>query len=159
MQQLAATTQTIMTTTYTNLKNQAAVNHNLEVQMSQIFSLLSNRPQGLLPSNTEVNPKEHVKAITLRSGKALAQDQVSREENLTSTDTGDENSEKERKAEDIQSQNSVSQPKLRPRSRTLGDSQALQGPTEKSVIKPYVPHFHSPRNTSKGLQISSLFNF
>jgi len=41
--------------------------------MSQIFSLLSNRSQGSLPSNMEVNPKEHVKAITLRSEKVLAQ--------------------------------------------------------------------------------------
>ena len=97
-----------MTTTDTNLKNQAAAIHNLEVQMSQNFSLLSNRPQGSLPRNTEVNPKEHVMAITLRSEKVVAQDQVSREENITPTDTGDENSEKERKAGDIQSQNSVS---------------------------------------------------
>ena len=73
--------------------------------MSQISSLLSNRPQGLLPSTTEVNPKEHVKTITLRSGKALAQDQVSREENLAPRDIGDKNSEKEMKAGDIQSQN------------------------------------------------------
>jgi len=65
MQQLAATTQTFMTTTDTNLKNQATAIHNLEAQMSQIFSLLSNRPHGSLPSNTKVNPKEHVKAITL----------------------------------------------------------------------------------------------
>ena len=66
MQQLAATTQTFMTTTDTNLKNQAAAIHNLDVQMSQIFSMLSNQPHGSLPSNTKVNPKEHVKAITLR---------------------------------------------------------------------------------------------
>ena len=93
--------------------------------MSQISSLLSNRPQGLLPSNTEVNPKEHVKAITLKSEKVLAQDQVSREENLAPTDTGDKNSEKERKAGDIQSQNSASQLKSQPGSRTLRDSQTL----------------------------------
>jgi len=40
--------------------------------MSQNFNLLSNRPQGSLPSNTGVNPKEHVKAITLRNEKVLA---------------------------------------------------------------------------------------
>ena len=74
MQQLAATTQTFMTITDTNLKNKTAAIHNLEVQMSQIFSLLSNRPQGSLPSNTEVNLKERVKAITLRSEKVLTQD-------------------------------------------------------------------------------------
>jgi len=93
MQQLAAVTQTFMTTTETHLKNQAAAIHNLEVHRSQIFSLLSNRPQGSLPNNTEVNLKEHVKTITLRSEKVLAQNQVSREENLAPTDTGDKKSE------------------------------------------------------------------
>ena len=102
-----------MTTTDTNLKNQAAVIHNLEVQMSQIFSLLSNRPQGSLPSNTEVNSKEYVKAIMLRSGKVLAHDQVPREENFVPTDTRDENSEKDKKAGDIQSQSSANRLKYR----------------------------------------------
>nr|XP_027093596.1 uncharacterized protein LOC113714000 [Coffea arabica] len=44
---------------------------NVEVQIGQIASSLNNRNQGELPSKTEVNPKEHVKAITLRSGKQL----------------------------------------------------------------------------------------
>ena len=35
--------------------------------------MLNNRPQGNLPSNTEVNPKEQVQAITLRSGKQTEQ--------------------------------------------------------------------------------------
>ena len=39
-------------------------------------TLLTERQQGLLPSNSEVNSrregKEHVKAITLRSGRELA---------------------------------------------------------------------------------------
>ncbi|XP_071925471.1 uncharacterized protein [Coffea arabica] len=44
---------------------------NVEVQIGQIASSLNNRNQGELPSKTEVNPKEQVKAITLRSGKQL----------------------------------------------------------------------------------------
>jgi len=47
----------------------------------------------------------------LRSEKVLAQDRVSKEENLTPTDIGYEDSEKEKKAGDIQSQSSASQPK------------------------------------------------
>ena len=39
--------------------------------------LLMERQRGALPSNSEVNPRqegnEHVKAITLRSGKELAE--------------------------------------------------------------------------------------
>ena len=44
--------------------------------MGQMANLLIKRPPGSLPSNSEVNLRregnEHVKAITLRSGKELA---------------------------------------------------------------------------------------
>ena len=60
----------------TQLNNQAAELRNLEVQMGQIASILVERQQAALPSNSEVNPwkegNEHVKAITLTSGKELA---------------------------------------------------------------------------------------
>ena len=43
--------------------------------MGQIANILTERQQGSLPSNSEKNPrgegKEHVKAITLRSGREL----------------------------------------------------------------------------------------
>ena len=43
--------------------------------MGQMANLLTERQQGSLPSNSEVNPRregnEHVKAVTLRSGKEL----------------------------------------------------------------------------------------
>ena len=60
----------------TQLNNQAAQLRNLEVQMGQMANILTERQQGSLPSNSEKNPrgegKEHVKAITLRSGRELA---------------------------------------------------------------------------------------
>ena len=63
--------------TRTSLNNQAAKLQNLEVQMGQMASLLSERQQGNLPSTLEVNPrregKEHCKAVALRSGKTLEQ--------------------------------------------------------------------------------------
>ncbi|XP_062075372.1 uncharacterized protein LOC133779425 [Humulus lupulus] len=40
---------------------------NLETLVGQLANMLNNRPQGNLPSNTEVNPKEQCQAITLRS--------------------------------------------------------------------------------------------
>ena len=58
------------------LNNQAAQLRNLEVQMGQMVSLLMERQLRALSSNSEVNPRqegnEHVKAVTLRSGKELA---------------------------------------------------------------------------------------
>ena len=60
----------------TQLQNQGAQLRNLEVQMGQMATMLSERPQGSLPSTSEVNPrgegKEHCKAITLRSGREVA---------------------------------------------------------------------------------------
>ena len=53
---------------------------NVEVQIGQIANAINNRSQGELPSKSEVNPWEHVKAITLRSGKQLSESQVVREE-------------------------------------------------------------------------------
>src|SRR5438045_1568337 len=51
------------------MKNQSASIKNLEMQMGQIHNLLSNRPQGAFPSDTEKNPREQANAITLRSRK------------------------------------------------------------------------------------------
>ena len=64
----------------TQLNNQAAQLRNLEVHMGQMANLLTERQPGSLPSNSEVNLRrdgnEHVKAVTLRSGKELeAQEQ------------------------------------------------------------------------------------
>ncbi|XP_062112692.1 uncharacterized protein LOC133823859 [Humulus lupulus] len=44
---------------------------NLEMQMGQLANMLNTRPQGNLPSNIVVNPKEQCQAITLRSGKEI----------------------------------------------------------------------------------------
>ena len=52
----------------TLLNNKATQLINLEVQMGQMASLLTERKRGALLSNSEVNPRqegnEHVKAIT-----------------------------------------------------------------------------------------------
>ena len=47
--------------------NHSSSIHNLEVQIGQLANSLAIRNQGALPINTEKNPKEQVKAITLRS--------------------------------------------------------------------------------------------
>ncbi|XP_050225511.1 uncharacterized protein LOC126674989 [Mercurialis annua] len=52
-------------------KNQASTIHHLETQISQMAISLQGRTQGGLPSTTENNPREHVKAVELRSGRNL----------------------------------------------------------------------------------------
>ena len=58
-----------MIETKTNFQNQQAAIRNLEVKMGKLANTFETRLQGALPSNTKTNPKEHVKTITLRSGK------------------------------------------------------------------------------------------
>ncbi|XP_075475877.1 LOW QUALITY PROTEIN: uncharacterized protein LOC142514366 [Primulina tabacum] len=57
--------------TETRFQNQDASIKGLENQIGQLAKLIANREQGALPSNTETKPREHVKAVELRSGKAL----------------------------------------------------------------------------------------
>jgi len=56
------------------LRNHTASRHNLENQVGQIAKTLAERPQGSLPSNTETNPREQLKVITLISGKEVERD-------------------------------------------------------------------------------------
>ncbi|XP_010248013.1 PREDICTED: uncharacterized protein LOC104590935 [Nelumbo nucifera] len=47
----------------------------IETQIGQLAQAISARPQGGLPINIEKNPREQVKAITLRSGKELRKEE------------------------------------------------------------------------------------
>uniref|UniRef100_A0A1U7VQV2 Uncharacterized protein LOC104216411 n=1 Tax=Nicotiana sylvestris TaxID=4096 RepID=A0A1U7VQV2_NICSY len=53
------------------VESQSSAIKNLEIQMSQLATLISEQIKSALRSNTEKNPKEHLKAISLRSGKTL----------------------------------------------------------------------------------------
>ncbi|XP_073270202.1 uncharacterized protein [Primulina huaijiensis] len=57
--------------TETILQNQDASIKGLENQIGQLAKMIASREPGTLPSNTETNPKEPVKAIELKSGKIL----------------------------------------------------------------------------------------
>ncbi|KAG9444571.1 hypothetical protein H6P81_015911 [Aristolochia fimbriata] len=57
--------------TESKFQNQEASIRNMEIQMGQLANVISGRNQGTSPSNSETNAKEHIKAITLRSGKFL----------------------------------------------------------------------------------------
>ncbi|XP_071902737.1 uncharacterized protein [Coffea arabica] len=80
---------------------------NVDVQIGQIASSLNNRNQGELPSKTEVNPKEHVKAITLHSGKQLEDPPVMEVEK----DENEKQEEKQRNQEAIVEENSRENPR------------------------------------------------
>ncbi|KAL5583050.1 hypothetical protein UlMin_015492 [Ulmus minor] len=69
--QFMTRTNAFIDDTQANFRNQGASIHNLEHQVGEISKLLMERAQGALPSNTERNPREEAKAITLRSGKEL----------------------------------------------------------------------------------------
>ncbi|XP_075473985.1 uncharacterized protein LOC142505045 [Primulina tabacum] len=60
-----------ISSTETRLQNQDASIKGLENQIGQLAKMIANREPGTLPSNTETNPKEQVKAMELKSGKIL----------------------------------------------------------------------------------------
>ncbi|XP_059315384.1 uncharacterized protein LOC132065992 [Lycium ferocissimum] len=49
------------------MESQNSALKNLEIQLSQLATLMSEKIQGPLLSNTEKNPKEHLKEVALRS--------------------------------------------------------------------------------------------
>ena len=51
------------------IQNNSTSIHNLEVQLGQLSSMLTERIVGTLLSNIVTNPKAHEKAISLRSGR------------------------------------------------------------------------------------------
>ena len=69
--QFMTRTNAFIDDTQANFRNQGASIRNLEHQVGEISKLLAERTQGALPSNIEKNPREHVNAISLRSGKEL----------------------------------------------------------------------------------------
>ncbi|XP_075095075.1 uncharacterized protein LOC142173393 [Nicotiana tabacum] len=62
------------------IESQTLALKNLEIQLSQLATLVSKKIQVPLPSNTEKTPKEQLEAITLRSGKELDEPNTVRQE-------------------------------------------------------------------------------
>ncbi|XP_039126953.1 uncharacterized protein LOC120263114 [Dioscorea cayenensis subsp. rotundata] len=54
------------------IRNTNATVWNLEHHMAQMSKLIEERLLGSLPRNTEINPKESLKGVSLRSGKQLS---------------------------------------------------------------------------------------
>ncbi|KAL2526964.1 Uncharacterized protein Adt_12018 [Abeliophyllum distichum] len=59
-------------------KRQDVAIKNMENQIGQLAKMLTERQPGTWPSNTEVNPKEQVNAITTRSGAELPEFHIKR---------------------------------------------------------------------------------
>ncbi|XP_019052130.1 PREDICTED: uncharacterized protein LOC109114251 [Nelumbo nucifera] len=86
----------------TIFQNQEASIKNLENQVGQLAQMISARIPGTLPSNIEVNPREQVQAITLRSGKELPEvEKKARAENKADATLETEN-KKEEQSEPLQ---------------------------------------------------------
>ena len=68
-------------------KNHKASIRNIETQLGQISQQLAERPEGTLPSNIVKNPREQVKAITLRSRKKLGEPKKPKAEEEPSAQT------------------------------------------------------------------------
>ncbi|XP_022865846.1 uncharacterized protein LOC111385660 [Olea europaea var. sylvestris] len=124
-------TNQYMEKTEITLQNQNAVIKNLETQMGQMAIALTGRAQGNLPSNSEINPKEHAKAITTRSGVQLPDMHVKRpvknKENTPSV-------EEETVEQDEQ-----------PNTSTAKESSEKAGNKETVIVNPYEPPIPFPQ--------------
>ncbi|KAG9458114.1 hypothetical protein H6P81_002622 [Aristolochia fimbriata] len=69
----------------------------LTTQVNHLNQSAYERPRGALPSNSEVNPKEQVKAITLRSGKTLEELQPEKQPAMEEEKNQEGEEEQERK--------------------------------------------------------------
>ncbi|KAG9449812.1 hypothetical protein H6P81_009777 [Aristolochia fimbriata] len=84
---------------YTELQSLRQTVTLLTTQMNHLNQGAYERPRGALPSNSEINPKEQVKAITLRSGKTLEEHQPQEQPPMEAegAQKGEEEREKEKK--------------------------------------------------------------
>ena len=125
--QLATRTNQFITKTEQTFQNHAASIRNLEAQVGQIANTLAERAQGALPSISETNPQEYVKAITLRSGKQVETQPTTKE--LYSSPT-------EKTHSDTQEEENI-QATVEPK------------PTTSTTSPPYVPPIPFPQRLKK----------
>ncbi|KAG9449976.1 hypothetical protein H6P81_009941 [Aristolochia fimbriata] len=85
-------------------QNQEASIRNLEIQMGQLANAISGRNHGTLPSNSETNPREQIKAITLRSGKVLEEQQHTQVEEDTTNQQQDTEREEQSQEREVSKQ-------------------------------------------------------
>ena len=128
-----------MQVSISNHKSTEAAIRNLEVQMGQIAKRMEEKSDTNFAANTEVNPKEHVKAITTRSGKALEERKVNRDD-----EKGEESGElHERKEESIEEDDE----NVEGGHKEMGEREKNKG---KSVEKPLpYPKIHSRKEKEK----------
>ncbi|XP_075478895.1 uncharacterized protein LOC142519751 [Primulina tabacum] len=66
-----ARTESRLDSMETHMGNMGATMKSLETQTGQLANALKDQNRGQFPINTEVNPREQCKAVTLRSGKEI----------------------------------------------------------------------------------------
>ena len=84
------------------------------------------RNQGALPSNTETNPREHVRAVTLKSEKKLKEPNESKVY-------------KKNEKEDVPNKETLRDEETK--SKKKGKTKSKE---EKEIVKPYVPLLSFP---------------
>ncbi|CAL2240361.1 unnamed protein product [Prunus armeniaca] len=152
--QLTMSTTQFMTETKTQFQNQSAFIRNLEVQVGQLATILSERSQGVLLSQTEVNPKnqEHAKAITLRNGRpiktAVDLDLEKHHQQLRDTEKAEENS---LPAAVSSTENSATQ--------AMNFSQTNEQASTNLTPKSYVPPIPFPQRLKKNKKEAQFSKF
>ncbi|PPR90796.1 hypothetical protein GOBAR_AA29890 [Gossypium barbadense] len=91
--------ETCFQNTETVLKNKQASIQGLETQIGQLAKLISEQPQGSLPSNTESNPREQLNAITIQEEEGLVEPEPEPRQEIVVSKSKDEVVYSEQKSE------------------------------------------------------------
>ncbi|XP_073317273.1 uncharacterized protein [Primulina huaijiensis] len=95
----------------THIGNMSVTMKSLETQNGQVANSLRDQNRGQFPNNTEVNPKEQCKAVTLRSGKELeVQKSKGKMDKIKTVGEGEFEDRKENKTEESKAEVEVEQP-------------------------------------------------
>ncbi|XP_068649564.1 uncharacterized protein [Aristolochia californica] len=116
----------------THCSNMGATMKNLEVQIGQLATTINAQQRGAFPSNTEVNPKEQCKAITLRSGREIER---SPSKESKSTPTAANNGQNKNKVEEEEIVNDTLRETDMPPAISLADNHPIL-----STPLPYPQH-------------------
>jgi len=140
---LEETLEKFVQTSLTNQKNQEASLRNLETQVGQLAKQLAEQQSGQFSANTQPNPKEQCKAITIRCGKQVGSDVNKKtvENNQTEVTDVKDVEEDDTPTESIIAENSE---KARMQEDQKSNTNQWGRKIQKGVPLKHVPYPHAP---------------
>ena len=123
----------------THYNNMSATMKSLEVQVGQLANKLKNQQKGKFPSNIEQNPRDHCKAITIKSRKEVVS-----------------SGQKEKKGKEVDVEVEVEQKAEEVKPAETSKPRGISFPDNPLIISPPLPF---PQRFQKKKLYSQFFKF